>query len=108
MTKRTLFAGLIATGGMLAASLVQAQDVIDDELIINGDLNIVTQAPAADHLDYMSVVRSGWTFRSTETQAMQMDDFDNPGMLGVEAAMSDFTTAMGADGESCASCHEGP
>ncbi|MBM1220225.1 sulfur oxidation c-type cytochrome SoxA [Ponticoccus sp. SC2-23] len=108
MTKRTLFAGLLATGGVLVAGLAQAQDIINDELVINGDLNIVTQAPAADHLDYMSVVRSGWTFRSTETQAMQMDDFDNPGMLGVESAMSDFTTAMGADGESCASCHDGP
>jgi len=108
MTKRTLFAGLVATSGMLAAGLVQAQDIIDDELVINGDINIVTQAPAADHLDYMSVVRSGWTFRSTETQAMQMDDFDNPGMLAVESAMSDFTTAMGPEDESCASCHDGP
>lgn len=108
MTRRTLFAGLVTTGGVLVAGLAQAQDTISDALVINGDIPIVTQAPAADHLDYMSVVRSGWTFRSTETQAMQMDDFDNPGMLGVESAMSDFSTPMGADGESCAACHEAP
>ena len=108
MTRRTVYAGILATGTVCVAGLVQAQEAISSELVINGDIPIVTQAPAADHLDYMSVVRSGWTFRSPETQAMQMDDFDNPGMLGVESAMSDFTTAMGPDGESCASCHDGP
>jgi sulfur-oxidizing protein SoxA len=108
MTRTSVFAGLVATGAVLSAGFAQAQETISDELVINGEIPIVTQAPAADHLDYMSVVRSGWTFRSAETQAMQMDDFDNPGMLAVESAMSDFTTAMGPDGESCASCHDGP
>ena len=108
MTRRTVFAGVLATGAVVSAGLVQAQETISDELVINGEIPIVTQAPAADHLEYMSEVRSGWTFRSAETQAMQMDDFDNPGMLAVESAMSDFTTAMGPDGESCASCHDGP
>lgn len=106
---KTSWLGGIA-GVALAAVAMQsaAQETVDSELVINGEIPIVTQTAAPDFISGLSEVRSGWTFRSPETQAMQMDDFDNPGMLGVEAAMSDFTTAMGTNGESCASCHEGP
>ena len=93
---------------VLAASGVAAQDVIDDQLVINGEIPIITQAPAPEHMENMSEIRSGWTFRSPETQDMERDDFDNPGMLGVEAAMDDFEAELGANGESCAGCHEAP
>jgi sulfur-oxidizing protein SoxA len=36
---------------------------------------------------------------------MQADDFDNPGMLAVEAGMEDWDTVEGSEGKSCASCH---
>lgn len=100
--------GLAASALALTAMGAGAQDIIDNELVINGETPIITQAPAPEHMDRMREIRSGWTFRSVETQAMQMDDFDNPGMLGVEAAMTDFATPMGDSGESCASCHDGP
>jgi len=48
---------------------------------------------------------SGWHFRSDNTQTMQMDDFDNPGMLAVEAAAEAWETVEGTEGKSCASCH---
>lgn len=79
----------------------------DDKLIINGELELVTVTEPAAHLDgALRTVRSGWTFRSPETQSLQMDDFDNPGMLFVDAALESFQTVDGTEGKSCSSCHE--
>lgn len=78
----------------------------DASLVINGEIEIVTETAAAAHLDgALKTVYSGWVFRSDETQAMQADDFDNPGMLAVESAMATWATAEGTNGKSCADCH---
>jgi sulfur-oxidizing protein SoxA len=45
-------------------------------------------------------------FRGKETRAMQMDDFDNPGMIFVEKAQDAWVTAEGSEGKSCSSCHD--
>lgn len=100
MTKVLLGTGLAT----LIATAAVAQDN-GAELLLNGETEITVRAPAADHLEYMDTVRSGWTFRSPETQAFQMDDFDNPGMLGVEAGMDSWNAADGTAGKSCADCH---
>ncbi|MCB1340820.1 MAG: sulfur oxidation c-type cytochrome SoxA [Pseudooceanicola sp.] len=96
----------------LLAALVSASPVLADEeaeLVINGDLHIVTRAPAAPHLEgHLDEVISGWVFRSDETQALQMDDFDNPGMVFVDRAMEVWNTVDGSEGKSCASCHNDP
>ena len=47
---------------------------------------------------------SGYDYLSPEMQAMQDDDFANPGMITVEAGESLFAK-QGKDGKSCASCH---
>ncbi len=92
--------GLIA----LAASTAVADE--SAELIVNGETEIVTRADAPAHLDgALSEITSGWLYRSDETQAMQMDDFDNPGMLAVEDAMVAWGTAEGTENKSCADCH---
>lgn len=89
-------AAFIATGAM-------AQDA---ELVINGEIPIVTRAEAPAHLDgALPEILSGWVFRTEDTQAMQMDDFDNPGMLAVEAAQAAWDTPEGTNGKSCADCH---
>ncbi len=93
-------AGLLLGGGPLLA-----QD--SASLVVNGDIEMITQAPAPEFLPNLSEIYSGWRFRSPETQALQMDDFENPGMFGAESAMVDFDTAMGSEGNSCASCHDG-
>ena len=81
-------------------------DADDDKLVVNEELEIVTKAPAPAHLsDALDEVMSGWHFRSDNTQVMQADDFDNPGMLAVEAALDDWETVEGSEGKSCASCH---
>ncbi|WP_236626211.1 sulfur oxidation c-type cytochrome SoxA [Actibacterium mucosum] len=76
-----------------------------DQLTINGDITIITEAAAPSHMEYIDTIYSGWRFRSDETQAVQMDDFDNPGMLGVENALAAWDTEEGSEGKSCASCH---
>lgn len=92
---------LVAVG--LSAPVLADEDA---DLVINEEIEITVRAPAPDHSENLSEIFSGWVFRSAETQAMQMDDFDNPGMIGVESAMADWAAVDGSEGKSCASCHE--
>ncbi|MEB8388582.1 sulfur oxidation c-type cytochrome SoxA [Rhodobacteraceae bacterium KMM 6894] len=91
--------------GLMTATLASA-DPVDDTLIVNGDLEIVTRTAASDAVsDALDEVISGWHFRGVETRAMQMDDFDNPGMIFVEQAEDTWNAADGSEGKSCADCH---
>lgn len=93
--------------GLVALAAFPAAADEDNPLVINGEIEIVTETEPPAHLDgVLPVIRSGWTFRSTETQALQMDDFDNPAMLFVDQARDTWDQEIGADGQSCASCHE--
>lgn len=95
---------LTAIAAVMIAGSVYADE--DAELVINGELEMVTKTAAPAHLsDALDEVISGWRFRSEGTQAMQMDDFDNPGMIFVDQAMDAWNTAEGSEGKSCASCH---
>ncbi|MDC0343803.1 sulfur oxidation c-type cytochrome SoxA [bacterium] len=97
------------TGALLAsvfAATPLLADPVDDTLILNEDITMVTRTAAPAHLsDVLDEVISGWHFRETETRAMQMDDFDNPGMIFVEQAEDMWNTVDGSEGKSCASCH---
>ena len=105
-TKKLL--GGVAGGFVLAAAGATLADIgDDDQLIVNGEIEMVTEAPAPDHIEGLSTIYSGWVFRTPETQAMQMDDFDNPALLFVEQGQALFDTVMGSEGESCSSCHDG-
>lgn len=77
----------------------------EDSLVVNEEIEIVTEAKAPAHLEHVDTIYSGWRFRSDETQAVQMDDFDNPAMIFVEAAAEAWDTVEGNAGKSCASCH---
>ena len=94
----TIAAALLALGTVALADE-------DANLIINDELEMTIRAEAAPHVEGLGEVLSGWLFRTTETQALQMDDFDNPGMIFVDAAMDAYNTVEGEAGESCASCH---
>ena len=48
--------------------------------------------------------RSGYTYLKPDTQAMQDDDFANPGIVVVEQGAELFAQA-GNNGKSCATCH---
>ena len=95
---------LLAAGGVGSMALAGPDD---DQLVINEEIEIVTEAPAPEHLENIDTIYSGWRFRADETQAVQMDDFDNPAMIFVEAAAESWETAEGSEGKSCASCHDG-
>ncbi|MCP3881197.1 MAG: sulfur oxidation c-type cytochrome SoxA, partial [Sulfitobacter sp.] len=96
-------------GACLAAALMSTgafADPVDDTLVINEEIDIVTRTAAPAHMaDAVDEVMSGWLFRGTETRAMQADDFDNAGMIFVEQAEDVWNTADGSEGKSCADCH---
>lgn len=102
------------TTGMLgvAAALLASASVLagpgpdDDELVVNGEIRMVTETGPPAHVEGFDRIWSGWRFRTDETQAMQMDDFDNPAMLFVETAAEVWSMADGGAGKSCASCHD--
>jgi sulfur-oxidizing protein SoxA len=101
----------LAGGGAALVLLLAGAALADpdtDELIVNGEIEMIVRAPAPPHVENLSEIISGWSFRTDETQALQMDDFDNPGMLGVERALVMFDTPMGTGGQACSSCHETP
>ncbi|HDR29798.1 sulfur oxidation c-type cytochrome SoxA [Rhodovulum sp.] len=92
-------AGLAILAGAAAADP-------DAELVINDEIQIITRAEAPAHLEgALPEIRSGWTFRTRETQALQMDDFENPGLSAAEMAIETWETAEGSAGKSCADCH---
>lgn len=64
---------------------------------------IQVKATAKDHP--LEEIYSGWHFRTPETQALQQDDFENPGFLWVEQGVDLWETAEGSEEKSCASCH---
>lgn len=104
--KRNPLMPLTATALGLAMAAGTAAADENASLVINDELEIITRTAAPEHLEYIDEVRSGWTFRTEETQALQMDDFDNPGMIFVDQGLESFETVDGSEGKSCASCHE--
>jgi sulfur-oxidizing protein SoxA len=87
---------------VLAGSLAWAGE--DSSLVVEGqEIKIRAQAPA--HVENLDMVYSGWVFRKDETQALQMDDFDNPAFVFVDDGIDLFNKIDGSAGKSCASCH---
>lgn len=97
---------MLGTAAILMASPTFADE--DANLVIDGEIEIVTRAEAPDYIDGLDEVLSGWLFRADETQAVQMDDFDNPGMIFVDQAIDAWNAVEGAAGKSCAACHDDP
>jgi len=66
---------------------------------------MVTEAAAPAHMENVDTIYSGWRFRTQETQALEMDDFDNPGFVFVDQAIEQWETVDGKEGKACADCH---
>lgn len=76
------------------------------ELSINGEAPLVIEAPAPDYLEgALPDIKSGWLYRDEATRDMELDDFDNPGMVFVDQGLDTWNTVDGSEGKSCASCH---
>lgn len=89
-------------GTILIGSTATAQD--NSSLMVNEE-PIATEAVAPDYLENVSTVYSGWRFRSSETQSLQMDDFDNPAFIFIDQAIDLWDAVDGSEGKSCSSCH---
>ena len=100
ITKLTVAMAVMGTSAL-------AQNV-EDNFMINEETEITVKADAPAHVDGLSTIYSGWAFRGEGTRIMQMDDFDNPGMIGVDNARDDWSVVEGEAGESCESCHGAP
>ncbi|NNE51558.1 MAG: sulfur oxidation c-type cytochrome SoxA [Sulfitobacter sp.] len=89
-------AALLATG---------AQADENANMVIDGtEMKIRADAPA--HMENVDEIMSGWVFRSVETQALQLDDFDNPAFVFVDQAIDLWDKVDGSEGKACSSCHE--
>ena len=88
---------------VLAAGTALAQD--STERSIDGAV-MVTEAAAPAHMENVDTIYSGWRFRSPETQTLEMDDFDNPGLLFVDQGIDLFEKVEGTANKACSSCHE--
>lgn len=106
MSMKSLFKGGIAAVAILSAFAANADEEAD--LVINEEIEITVRTDAPAHVENLSTIYSGWVFRSTETQALQMDDFENPGMIFVDDAIAAWNTVEGTEGQSCAACHGAP
>jgi len=94
-----------AAAGLLAGLAMAGPGPDEDELTIDG-VTIPTKVEAGDDHP-LGTLWSGWRFRSDETQALQLDDFENPAMVTVEYALDIWETPAGSSNKSCADCHGG-
>ena len=76
----------------------------DAELVIEGQA-ITTKAPAPEGSP-LPELYSGWRFRTPETQALEADDFENPGFVYVDIGQELWASVDGSEGKSCESCHQ--
>ena len=79
-------------------------DADNSSLVIEGQ-TIATDVKAPEGSPF-DTLYSGWRFRAQETQALQADDFENPGFVAVDQATDEFHTVDGSAGKSCADCHD--
>ena len=101
ITTIAAFAAVLTAG---AAIMTASADPVDDTLTIDGE-EMITRAKAPEGHPFDEVL-SGWLFRTVETRALEVDSFDNPGMLDVEEGERIWNTVEGTAGKSCASCHD--
>lgn len=101
--KRLAIGASIAVAALAVSFSAQADE--EAELVVNEELEISTKAAAPEGSPLDELI-SGWRFRTDETQALQMDDFDNPSFIFVEQAEDLWAKVDGTEGKSCASCHE--
>ena len=103
------FKAMTAIAALLVAPAAFAGGADDDTLTIDGEA-MISKTAAPGHLDGTGIdtIVSGWHFRTDETQALEKDTFDNPGMIFVDQAIDSWSTVEGEAGQSCASCHENP
>ncbi|MFT4959773.1 MAG: sulfur-oxidizing protein SoxA [Paracoccaceae bacterium] len=93
----------VAALSLMASAAVAGEDA---KLLINEEEMMTTEAAAPAHTENLDRIYSGWIYRADETQALQMDDFDNPGFVFVDVGQDLYNEVDGSEGKSCANCHD--
>jgi sulfur-oxidizing protein SoxA len=75
-------------------------------LVLGMAVSVSGQGPERGDAIRAEDKRSGYSFVSPETRAMQDDDLANPGFLWVLEGQELWRTRAGAAGKSCADCHQ--
>lgn len=94
--------GVCVAGFLGMAPRVVAQD--SESLTIDGE-TLASRVKAPEGSPLGSELISGWHYRTRETQALELDDFQNPAFLWVEQGEGLWPTVDGSAGKSCQSCH---
>ena len=111
--KRALTVLIGGVAALAVAWSATAQDAPGDEtltdggpdaLVIDGE-TLVTKIEDVPEGHPIDEIISGWEFRTPETKALSLDDFENPGFTFVDIGEELWASADGATGESCESCH---
>lgn len=93
----------VAALSLMAGVAIAGEDA---KLPINEEELMVIETAAPAHAENLDTIYSGWIYRATETQALQLDDFDNPGFVFVDVGQDLFNEVDGSEGKSCANCHD--
>lgn len=104
LSKNLILAGMAAVAVASGGALVVSAEPVNEELVIDGEIPIVTRTKAPEGHPFDEVL-SGWLYRTAETRALEEDSFANPAMLYVEQGEDIWNTVEGEAGKSCASCH---
>jgi len=105
MKRRLQAAALSSTLCIVISYAVMAAGPVDEKLVIDGEVELTSRAPAPEGHPLKEVI-SGWHYRTDETRALEMDSFENPGMLAVVQGGDIWNTVEGSEAKSCASCHD--
>ncbi|MFN0263060.1 sulfur oxidation c-type cytochrome SoxA [Tepidamorphus sp. 3E244] len=104
MKKLTYAAAGLAIAGLVTAGAVSVSADDEPKLIIEGQEMTTVVAVPEDH-PLSPEIKSGWEYRSKETQVLETDDFQNPAMLTAEVGQDLWASVDGSEGKSCESCH---
>jgi len=103
MNSTTLkWTGLLAAASIFAAGAAIAEPDSNNLVIDGNQLVTDLKGPEGGPLKH---IYSGWRFRASETQSFELDDFENPAFPAVEQGEELWNTVDGAEGKSCATCH---
>ncbi|MEQ8357159.1 MAG: sulfur oxidation c-type cytochrome SoxA [Kiloniellaceae bacterium] len=106
MLKKNLVLAALAAAVTASAAVVTvvSAEPVDEELVIDGEMQMITRTAAPEGHPFDEVL-SGWLYRTPETRALEADSFQNAGMLYVERGEELWNSVEGEAGKSCASCH---
>jgi len=99
------FKPILTTAAAIASLAFAAHADQDAKLVIDGQ-TMITQTKAPAFVENLDDIYSGWIYRADETQALEMDDFENPGFVFLDQGIDLFNAVDGTEGKSCAACHE--